>query len=169
MKELNKNPESTVLIRFPDCDPLKHLNNARYIDYFMNAREDHLMNAYDLNVYDYPKETGAVWVVAQNQIAYVRPAWFMETVVIQSTLLHAGNRKLLVEMRMLNADKTELKAVIWAVFAHFDVNTQRSIEHLPEMMDFLKSVENPLPEAIDFDARVSELKAKYRKEAVVAA
>ena len=30
------------MTRFSDCDPFGHLNNARYIDYFINAREDHL-------------------------------------------------------------------------------------------------------------------------------
>jgi acyl-CoA thioester hydrolase len=35
---LEKVPESEALIRFPDCDPFNHLNNSRYIDYFINAR-----------------------------------------------------------------------------------------------------------------------------------
>ncbi len=39
----NKTPEvltSQAIIRFQDCDPYAHLNNGRYLDYFMNARED---------------------------------------------------------------------------------------------------------------------------------
>ena len=39
-------PESKVAIRFQDCDPFAHLNNAKYIEYFINAREDHLIQAY---------------------------------------------------------------------------------------------------------------------------
>jgi acyl-CoA thioester hydrolase len=30
---LSKELESTAVIRFQDCDPFGHLNNARYIDY----------------------------------------------------------------------------------------------------------------------------------------
>ena len=32
MKPLER--ESEVVIRFPDCDPFRHLNNSRYVDYF---------------------------------------------------------------------------------------------------------------------------------------
>ncbi len=36
--DFNKEPETQIVIRFQDCDPFGHLNNARYIDYFVNAR-----------------------------------------------------------------------------------------------------------------------------------
>ncbi|MGB0837938.1 MAG: acyl-CoA thioesterase, partial [Flavobacteriaceae bacterium] len=39
-------------IRFQDCDPFNHLNNGKYIDYFVNAREDHLLEFYNLNLFD---------------------------------------------------------------------------------------------------------------------
>ncbi len=38
MNTTSKLWESKVLIRFSDCDPFNHLNNARYIDYFINAQ-----------------------------------------------------------------------------------------------------------------------------------
>lgn len=159
MQTLTKNPESKVLVRFPDCDPLKHLNNARYIDYFMNAREDHLMRYYDINIYELSKTTGNIWVVASNQIAYIRPAWFMETVIIESTLIKATNKRLLVEMRMFNADKTELKAVIWSNFAHFNAKTQKSAEHSDDLMQFFQQIEHPLESTMSFEERVQRLKA----------
>ncbi len=31
---------SKTKIRFQDCDPFNHLNNAAYINYLINARED---------------------------------------------------------------------------------------------------------------------------------
>ena len=42
---------STAVIRFQDCDPYAHLNNGRYLDYFMNAREDQLLKMYGFNIY----------------------------------------------------------------------------------------------------------------------
>ncbi|MEM9981458.1 MAG: acyl-CoA thioesterase, partial [Bacteroidota bacterium] len=29
---------SKAIVRFQDCDPLRHLNNAKYFDYYFNAR-----------------------------------------------------------------------------------------------------------------------------------
>src|SRR5689334_21657889 len=106
---MDKTFASEVLIRFPDCDPFNHLNNARYLDYFINAREDHLMGAMNFNVYQIAQEQGISWVVGSHRIAYLRPALLMETVVIDSTLLTVGERDLLVEMRMWNKAKSELK------------------------------------------------------------
>ena len=39
-KAYQKTTKSSSLIRFQDCDPLRHLNNAKYFDYYFNARED---------------------------------------------------------------------------------------------------------------------------------
>ena len=56
-----KEPTSSVIIRFQDCDPFGHLNNARYLDYFINAREDHLAEYYDLDIYERQKQLNINW------------------------------------------------------------------------------------------------------------
>lgn len=154
--------ESTALIRFPDCDPFNHLNNARYLDYFINAREDHLWANYGLNIYAYGKEHGRSWVVGQNQIAYLKPAMLMEQVVIQSTLLELGETDLLVEMLMWNKDKTKLKAILWSRFVHFNLVTQKRDNHTQELMEYFKPLENPLLQKMDFEQRVAQLRAEQK-------
>ena len=51
MKVLPKVLESKTKIRFQDCDPFNHLNNASYINYLINAREDQLIKYYDIDIY----------------------------------------------------------------------------------------------------------------------
>lgn len=72
-KDIIKEPMSDVVIRFQDCDPFGHLNNARYIDYFINAREDHLSEHYDFDIYERQKQSNSNWVVAKTKIAYIFP------------------------------------------------------------------------------------------------
>jgi acyl-CoA thioesterase FadM len=43
-------PKSFYTIRFGDCDLFGHLNNARYLDYFINAREEHLKERYQVQL-----------------------------------------------------------------------------------------------------------------------
>src|ERR1700754_171087 len=93
--------QSFYTVRFSDCDPFRHLNNARYIDYFMNAREDHLRDAYQLNLADFYRK-GIGWVVLQHEILYLRPAILNETICICSGLLEVGAEHLLLEMAMLD-------------------------------------------------------------------
>ncbi|MEO8413158.1 MAG: acyl-CoA thioesterase [Ginsengibacter sp.] len=102
MQTISKLWESKVLIRFSDCDPFNHLNNARYIDYFINAREDHLLANMNFSVYQFASAYGLGWVVSKNQVAYVKPAFHMETVVIDYALLRLGTTEILVEMKMWN-------------------------------------------------------------------
>jgi YbgC/YbaW family acyl-CoA thioester hydrolase len=151
--------QSKVIIRFSDCDPFNHLNNARYIDYFINAREDHIMANLNLNIYQYAAETGFAWVVSKNQIAYLRPAFLMETVIIESTLLKAGEKEVFVEMKMWNEARNKLKSVLWSNFVHINMKTQRPENHPQNLLDLFKPLENPLPEPITFDERVEQLKA----------
>ena len=161
---LNKVFESKLLIRFPDCDPFNHLNNARYIDYFINAREDHVMKYHHFPIYQLAKEQGISWVVVKNQIAYLKPAFLMETVVIQTTILRLGDKDLQVEMRMWNEAKTSLKSLLWTSFVHFNLKTQKVEPHTPELMEQFKPYENLLKSIISFDERVEDLKSKKAEE-----
>jgi YbgC/YbaW family acyl-CoA thioester hydrolase len=157
---MNKLWESKSLLRFPDCDPFNHLNNARYIDYFINAREDHIMANMAFNIYQFAAETGLSWVVGKNQIVYLKPAFLMETVVIDSTILRLGEKDLLVEMRMWNERKDKLKSVLWSNFVHINMKTQKPEKHSQELMDKFRPLENPMIVPLDFDERIEQLRSE---------
>lgn len=154
--ELPKLLESEAIIRFQDCDPFNHLNNGRYMDYFMNAREDQVKQHYGLDIYDMAFSTGIGWVVGKSQIAYFRPAKLMERVVIQTQLIHFGERDISVEMRMLSEDKKTLKAFCWVNFVHFKMATGKSELHSEELLGLFGLVHEPI-EANSFDERFGAL------------
>ena len=162
MNDITRTWESKSLIRFPDCDPFNHLNNARYIDYFINAREDHIMENLKMNIYQYAAEKGFGWVVSKNQIVYLKPAFLMETVVIDSTLLKLSEKDVLVEMKMWNESKTKLKSIMWSNFVHVNMKTQKPEAHSTELMDIFTKLENPLPNPVSFEERVENLIRKLK-------
>lgn len=147
-----------MLIRFSDCDPFNHLNNARYIDYFINAREDQIMANLNFNIYHYAAQHGFGWVVGKNQIAYLKPANLMETVLIESVLLRLGEKDISVEMKMWNERKDKLKAVLWSTFVHINMKTQKPENHSQDLMDTFKPFEDPIGATITFDERVNQLR-----------
>jgi YbgC/YbaW family acyl-CoA thioester hydrolase len=158
----SKIPESTARIRFPDCDPFGHLNNSRYIDYFINAREDQLRDHYGLDIYENREFS---WVVGQQQIVYLKPANLMETVTIQTQTIAFGSRYVQVEMRMYNRDKSALKSLLWARFVHFNIRKQKSAEHSDEYMSFFEKIVEPVPEE-NFEKRVESLRMKQQPNTV---
>lgn len=159
MKAINENSprilSSTSVIRFQDCDPYAHLNNGRYLDYFMNAREDQVLKEYDFNIYEYSRNTGLGWVVTQNQIAYVKPATLMEYVTIESQLTESARKFIQIEMRMFDQERT-LKSLLWVQLVHVDIRKTKSIEHGPELQVLFDQLCLPMEEK-DFNKRLKEL------------
>lgn len=132
--------ETKTKVRFQDCDPFNHLNNAKYLDYFMNAREDQLLEHYSIDIFKIAKNEFKSWVVTSNQIAYLKPTFTMEIIVIESQLIEYTDKSLKVEMRMYNDDKTELKSLYWVNFVHFDLKIQRPTVHSEELMQLFETV-----------------------------
>ena len=73
---------TTAKIRFIDCDPIGHLNNSIYLDYMLNAREDHVEDYYGFTYQEIIKQTGCTWVTVQNEIAYLREVRYNDIVEI---------------------------------------------------------------------------------------
>ncbi len=162
--ELQKVVESEAKIRFQDCDPFNHLNNGKYIDYFMNHREDQLIKHYDIDIYAMAKIEGKSWVSGSNQIAYLKPALLMETVKIESQLIHYDNSNLSVEMRMYNESKSHLKSIIWCTFVHYNLMTQKREIHADTIMGLFKSIHNPVSANI-FEERLLAMKSGAKNKA----
>ncbi|WP_271783121.1 acyl-CoA thioesterase [Aquimarina algiphila] len=155
--KLPKVLESKAKIRFQDCDPFNHLNNAAYINYMINAREDQIDKYYNLDIFTLAKTKGISWVVGTNQIAYIKPALLMENVIIDSQLIQHTENQLHVEIRMWNQDKTELKAILWSTFVHFNLLKQKRWNHDTQLMELFKNIEEPIA-ASSFEERISQLK-----------
>ena len=160
MKTLEKVLESQTKIRFQDCDPFNHLNNANYINYMINAREDQIIEHYDLDIYKMARTIGKSWVSSKNQIAYLKPALLMETVSIDSQLIHFNDTELLVEIRMWDANKTQLKAVLWASFVHFDLLKQKRTTHNDELLGLFSQIILPI-NSTDFNDRIKQLSEQF--------
>ena len=148
--------DSKAKIRFQDCDPFNHLNNSKYLDYFINAREDQVLENYGIDIFGMIKNDLKGWVVTSNQIAYFKPVITMETVIIESQIIDFTEKSLKIEMRMYNNEKTELKSIIWANFVHFDLKIQKSTHHSQHLMSLFNSVKNKV-ESQYFEDRIQNI------------
>lgn len=139
METLIKEPVSEYIIRFQDCDPMGHLNNARFIDYVINAREDHLLMHYGLNLADYMKK-GIGWVIVSHEINYRRPALYNEKVKIRSALLTYTDSDLLVEGIVSDEKETHVKALVWTRFVHVNIGNGKKEQHSEDLLQLFASV-----------------------------
>jgi acyl-CoA thioesterase FadM len=139
-KNFPRKLESKAVIRFQDCDPLKHLNNAKYFDYFFNAREDQVAEIYQFDPNDYFEHNHTSWVVYNHQIAYMNSAKVSEWVNILSAVVFFNENTKITEFVMTDVTKTVLKAVLWTTSKYIDTNTGHTTNHEPEIMNYLNRI-----------------------------
>jgi acyl-CoA thioester hydrolase len=154
--------ESRMIIRFQDCDPLMHLNNSKYFEYFFNAREDQVSKLYGFSYEAMFRELRTSWVVYQHQIAYVRPALISEWVRITSRVIYYNDDTMVTEYFMTNDQHTELKTMLWTTSKHISIATGKRTPHPKEVMDYLKATCVPgldFP-SLEFNARIHEIKTE---------
>lgn len=164
---MNKNPNSDYKIRFNDCDLFGHLNNSRYLDYFINAREDHLKEYYNLDLTVYYKNNLA-WLVGSHEIVYLRPAIYNEVVTIQSTLLFADNEFLHLETIMMNEKQNHLKAIMRTKLIPVNTKTGKKEQHQPAFMEWAKTIENTaINNEENLQDRIKHLLSDFKAKQVV--
>lgn len=146
-KNIVKTPGSVYTVRFSDCDPYGHLNNSKYIDYFFDARADHLEVHYAYSLHDLQKQ-GVGFVVASQEIMYIKPVRMYEKIYIQSSIIMQKDSGLMLEFQMLNDARTELKSIMWSVLFSIDLNTAKRIEITGELKALL---ERNLNEGVDIE------------------
>jgi YbgC/YbaW family acyl-CoA thioester hydrolase len=159
---MNKILESNAKVRFQDCDPFNHLNNSKYIDYFINAREDQILKHYNLNIFEHVATFGKSWVVTSNQIAYLKPVLLMEEIIIESQLVAFSDSFLQVEMKMFNTSKTILKSILWTKFTYYDIRNKSKSKHSKELNELFIGIVNPI-EKISFESRCNNIIQSSKK------
>ncbi|MFT7002644.1 MAG: acyl-CoA thioester hydrolase [Spirosomataceae bacterium] len=152
--------QSRSLIRFQDCDPLNHLNNAKYFDYYFNAREDNVAAQFDFKFSEIFQQYHSIWVVYQHQIAYLRPAHVNEWVQIHSRIIHYNADTLLTEYYMTDDEGGEVKNVLVTTSKYIDTRVGRRTTHQPFVMDYLEATafDNISMETYDFQDRLKVIK-----------
>lgn len=159
---MGKEVSKTVKIRFIDCDPLGHLNNVRYLDYMLNAREDHVEDFYGFTYEDYTKKTGCTWVTIQNEIAYLKEVRYNTIVAITSKTIEIQDRTSKVELLMKSEDGKTIYAVFWLSVIYFNVKTRRSEVQPQELVNLFSKYHVEL-EQKDFQSRVKFLRSQNAK------
>ncbi|GIV32506.1 MAG: thioesterase [Chitinophagales bacterium] len=137
-KPYPKETESDAVIRFQDCDPLGHLNNAKYFDYFFNAREDQVTKVYGYSPGEIYKRFGCSWVVYNHNISYIRSVTFGEWVKIMSRVIYYDINTVVVEYYMTDQAKQKLICLLWTTTKYVDVRTGKTTSHHPEVLRLLE-------------------------------
>jgi acyl-CoA thioester hydrolase len=149
-------------IRFSDCDPIGHLNNVKYLEYMLNAREDHVEAGYGFTYEEYTRKTGCTWITIQNEIAYLKEVRYNVNVIISSKTIEVGDRISKVEILMKSEDGKTLHAILWMTIIYFNMKTRKSDVHPEETKHLFEKYLVDL-EQKDFKTRVGYFRKQNMK------
>ena len=150
---MQKELSTVVKVRFSDCDPIGHLNNVKYLEYMLNAREDHVENGYGFTYEEYTRRTGCTWITVQNEIAYLKEVRYNAKVMITSKTVEVSDRLSKVEILMKSEDGKTVHSILWLTVIYFDMKTRQSAVHPAETKDLFSKFLVELTEA-NFQERV---------------
>ena len=151
-----------VRIRFGDCDPIGHLNNVKYIEYMLNAREDHVESGYGFTYEEYTRKTGCTWITIQNEIAYLKEVRYNAKVIISSKTIEVGDRVSKVEILMKSEDGKTIHSILWMTVIYFNMKTRKSDVHPEDTKRLFEKFLVDLEEK-DFKSRVGYFRKQNKK------
>jgi acyl-CoA thioester hydrolase len=120
-------------------DSFGHINNARYLTYFEEARIKYLDDIINWK-YDFSK-TGII--LARAEVDFKLPAHFKDEIIIYTRSSHFGNKSFTLEYKMVKTENSKeiILATAKSIVVMYDYETHTSIEVLEEWKSAIKNFE----------------------------
>nr|QIM09917.1 acyl-CoA thioester hydrolase [uncultured Prevotella sp.] len=117
-------------LRFSDVDRFGHVNNSVYFSLFDMSKERYFMDVVGKNALQQVSI-----VVANINANFLAPIYYPDEIVIQTSVVHLGNKSFTLRQRAVNVRTKEVKCDCRTVMVCFDMNDKVSIP----MPDYFKS------------------------------
>jgi len=91
-------------VRFADTDAMGHVNNATYLTYCEIARADFYRDVTGSMFGIGPRSAEASLILAEARVTYRQPAFFGETLTVESRVARVGRSSFTMDHRMTAGD-----------------------------------------------------------------
>jgi acyl-CoA thioester hydrolase len=114
-----------VEVRYGDLDPQGHVNNAKYLTYFEQARVHYLIQ---LGLFSRDQSFMEIGVViADIHIAYHAPTHYQDNIKVGVKTIKLGGKSIVLEQCVMDADTGKIMAEGKVVMVTFDYKELKSI------------------------------------------
>ena len=113
-----------VEVRYGDLDAQRHVNNAKYLTYMEQARLEYVRH---LGLWDGESFAELGMIVAEVQITYRAPIHFGQPVRVGVRVMRLGNKSMLWEYSIEDAQDGSLFASAMSVQVAYDYRENKSI------------------------------------------
>lgn len=120
-------------IRFSDVDQFGHMNNSVYFSLYDLAKTTYFKDVFG-DLHDWNK---FAVVVANINADFMAPVFFSDELIIETTVVHLGNKSLTLLQRAVNKSSGVLKCQCRTVLVGYDVTSK---EPIPIPMIYKKAI-----------------------------
>ena len=114
-----------VEVRYGDLDPQGHVNNAKHLTYFEQARVAYMI---ELGLFTRDQSFMEIGVIlADVHITYFEPVFFGQDIRVGVHAAKLGNKSMTWEQTILDADSGKELAKGEVVMVAYDYNTSKTI------------------------------------------
>ncbi|MDO9348512.1 MAG: thioesterase family protein [Anaerolineales bacterium] len=118
-----------IQVRYGDLDPQGHVNNAKYLTYFEQARVHYLLR---LGLFDKGQSfTNIGIILAEVRVTFLAPLQYGTDVRIGMRISRLGNKSMTAEYTLMDAATNKELATGSAVLVGYDYRTNKTIP-IPE-------------------------------------
>lgn len=128
-----------IEVRYGDLDPQGHLNNAKFVTFFEQARIQYIRH---LGLYKEGQSFMEIGVIlADVHVAYRKPVEWGMPVKVGVRISKVGNKSMTVEQNVVHAETGEVFAEGEVVMVAFDYYQNKSIPVPQEWRDAIQKFE----------------------------
>lgn len=123
-----------IEVRYSDLDPQWHVNNAKFLSYFEQARISYVSH---LGLWDGRSFHDVGFILAEVRLTFLVPVLFRQPVQVGVRVAHLGNKSLRMEYQLIDADTRQVLATGDSVLVTYDYHTQTTV---PIPADWRKTI-----------------------------
>ena len=114
-----------VEVRYGDLDPQGHVNNAKHLTYFEQARVAYMI---ELGLFMKDQSFMEIGVIlADVHITYFEPIYFGQNIKVGVRVARLGNKSMTWEQNIVDADTDKTLAMGEIIMVTYDYKTEKTI------------------------------------------
>lgn len=125
--------KTEILIRFADCDPMGHTNNAKYFTYMEQARVALFKKIFPLAPGEPLKPSHFPFILAEISCRFLKPTYVEQTLIVSAVIKEIKNSSFKINYEFTNKTGGDKVAEGSSVQVWFDYQTHKS-KPIPDEM-----------------------------------
>jgi acyl-CoA thioester hydrolase len=114
-----------IEVRYADLDPQGHVNNARFLTFFEQARVSYLVRLGLFSKDQSFLEVGII--IADAQVTFLAPVYFGQDVQVGVRVSHIGNKSMTMEYRVLDGPDGKELAIGSTTLVAYDYHRHQTL------------------------------------------